>query len=178
MQYQRALKDGIDAAVFETYAPLVNSVCRRYLRQRQDIEDAMQDTFVKMMSHGMDPSCPRLAGWLAAAAYTSCIDQIRRAGSEQRRRLGWSHAHSSGEEDPTAHEELCRQVEEALQQLDEPSRQLLIERFYERTPLREIAGRTGVSVSTVSRWGTAALRALAAILREMGLTDPNQLVLG
>jgi RNA polymerase sigma factor (sigma-70 family) len=159
--------------IFKTYAPLVGSVCRRYLRRRHDIEDAMQDTFVKMVSHGMDASCPRLAGWLSAAAHTSCVDQLRRTGSEQRRRLGWSLAYSTPQDNSSRHEELCRRVEEALLQLDEQSRRLLIERFYEQTPLRVIARRTGVSVSTVSRGGTAALRALAAVLRDMGLIEQN-----
>jgi RNA polymerase sigma factor (sigma-70 family) len=159
--------------VFEKYAPLVGSVCRRYLRRRQDIEDAIQDTFVKMVSHGMDPTCPRLAGWLSAAAHTSCIDQLRRAGSEQRRRSGWSRIHSTPDDNAPVHRELCQHVEEALLQLDEPSRRLLVERFYDQTSLRVIAGRAGVSVSTASRWGTTALQALAGILHDMGLVEPN-----
>jgi RNA polymerase sigma factor (sigma-70 family) len=162
---------GVNADVFKTYAPLVSSICRRYLRRAQDVEDAMQDTFVKMVSHGMDASCPRLAGWLSAAAHTSCVDQLRRAGSERRRRQGWSLAYSVGDQDAAEHQELCERIEEALLQLDEPSRQLLVERFYEETPLRVIARRTGVSVSTVSRWGTSALRALAGVLEDMGLID-------
>jgi RNA polymerase sigma factor (sigma-70 family) len=162
-----------DADVLEAYAPLVGSICRRYLRRRHDIEDAMQDTFVKMVSHGMDPTCPRLAGWLSAAAHTSCVDQLRRAGSEQRRRLGWSLVHSSTDNDVEDRDELCQRIEQALLELDEPARKLLTERFYEEIPLRVIADRTGVSVSTVSRRGTAALRELADILGEMGLFDSN-----
>jgi RNA polymerase sigma factor (sigma-70 family) len=176
MQQELSAKESsqsTDIDVFKTYAPLVGSVCRRYLKRRHDIEDAMQDTFVKMVAHGMDASCPRLAGWLSAAAHTSCVDQLRRAGSEQRRRLGWSLAHTAGDDDALTHQELCQRIEEALLQLDEPSRRLLIERFYEQTPLHVIARRTGVSVSTVSRWGTAALRTLAAVLRDMGLIEQN-----
>ena len=176
MQQESSVKESngsTDVEAFKTYAPLVGSVCRQYLKRRHDIEDAMQDTFVKMVSHGMDTSCPRLAGWLSAAAHTSCVDQLRRAGSEQRRRLGWSLAHAAGDDDALTHQELCRRVEEALLQLDEPSRRLLIERFYDQTPLHVIARQAGVSVSTVSRWGTAALRALAAVLRDMGLIDSD-----
>jgi RNA polymerase sigma factor (sigma-70 family) len=121
----------------------------------------------------MGASCPRLAGWLSAAAHTSCVDQLRRTASEHRRRLGWSQAQSTRDENALTHQELCRRVEEALLRLDEPSRRLLIERFYEQIPLRVIARRTGVSVSTVSRWGTAALRALQGILHDMGLIEPN-----
>lgn len=150
--------------IFASYAPLIGSVCRKYLNRRHDIEDAMQDTFMKMLSHGMDGSCPRLAGWLSAAAHTSCVDQLRRAGSEQRRRQGWSRIQLGAEEDGNERRELCERIEIALNRLDKASRQLLIERFYEDVPLRVIADRSGVSVSTVSRWGTAALRDLAVLL--------------
>jgi RNA polymerase sigma factor (sigma-70 family) len=173
MQYKSGAKTGIERDVQRVRAlePLLDSVCRRYLRRRHDIEDAMQDTFVKMISHRMDSSNPRLAGWLSSAAYTTCVDQIRREASEQRRCLVWSSIYPVNDDPIDPQDEIRLQMHEALSRLDEPSRKLLVERFYDEIPLHVIARRAGVSVSTVSRWGTAALQALASILRDMGLTD-------
>src|SRR3954471_21007495 len=70
-----------------THRPLVVSVCRRYLRRPEDVEDAVQDTFVKLARRGVKAG-DNVAGWLGAAAYSSCVDLIRRTGRERRRQEG------------------------------------------------------------------------------------------
>jgi RNA polymerase sigma factor (sigma-70 family) len=147
--------------------PLVDSVCRRYLRRRHDVEEAIQETFVKMLTHGMTLACPRLRGWLSVTAGSTCIDLIRRSQSEQRRLMGWAQISPLHDDEPSHNDEHARlRIEAAMGRLDEASRRLMVERYYRSTPLRVIADRAGVSVSTVSRWAAAALKRLAQVLNE------------
>lgn len=57
---------------------VVGKICARYLRTREDVEEAVQDTFLK--AHRALPvmRCDNLGGWLARIARNVCIDRIRR----------------------------------------------------------------------------------------------------
>src|SRR4051794_29126111 len=64
---------------------LVRSVCRRYLRSPDDVDDAVQETFMKLLCRGeaIDGS---VRGWLTSVAHTTSIDLIRNAVSQRNRR--------------------------------------------------------------------------------------------
>jgi RNA polymerase sigma factor (sigma-70 family) len=74
----RLHRDAIEQLAW-AHRPLVVSVCRRYLRRPEDVEDAVQDTFVKL-ARRRATIAENVTGWLAAAAYSSCVDLIRHMG--------------------------------------------------------------------------------------------------
>ena len=164
------------ARLVETYHPLVASVCRRYLRRSQDVEDAVQETFVKLLHHSSSVR-GELRGWLTTAAYSTCIDLIRRSNSQRRRCEDARHLEPPAAEHWFVHEAIRAKLHEALLQLDDASRVLLIDRFVRKTPLRVIAGREAASVATVSRQTTRAVSDLAAVLRDMGVESADDLTL-
>src|SRR4051794_37755722 len=73
--------------VVEAYRPLVVSVCRRYLRDPNDVQDAVQQTFLKFAEHAGKVESS-LVAWLASAAQSSSVDLIRSCVRERRRREG------------------------------------------------------------------------------------------
>jgi RNA polymerase sigma-70 factor (ECF subfamily) len=155
----------LDPRCFQTHRPLVYSVCRRYFRRRQDAEDATQETFLKLLMHRDKVCGPRVAGWLSATAHSTCVDLIRKQAGERRRIERLAHL---GLPDPAVsaeREEAVQRVYRGLADVDGRSRDMLIERYYHRTPLRVIAVRNGVTVSTVSRWGSAAVAVLARSIK-------------
>ncbi|HEV2296467.1 MAG TPA: sigma-70 family RNA polymerase sigma factor [Tepidisphaeraceae bacterium] len=171
---ERALERLVDA-----YTPLVRSVCRRYLRDPEDLEDAVQQTFLKFAQHAVriDSS---LASWLVAVAQSSSIDLIRCHQRQQRHLEAVGRAGTlskASAEHQLVHEVIRQRLQLALLELDPPSRQLVIERFYEKVPLRVIAAREGVAAGTISRRVAAALQDLAAILRDMGINAVDELTL-
>src|SRR5437763_15252206 len=88
--FQRYLHDADPRTrekLIQAYRPLVFSVCRRFRRDPQDVEDAAQDTFLKFVQ-GAAAITGSASAWLASAAHTSSIDLIRRTMSEKRRRGG------------------------------------------------------------------------------------------
>ena len=60
-------------------SPKLFGVCVRYLSNRSDAEDAMQDIFVKIWNKAdrYRPGDASAMGWLCAIARNHCIDRIR-----------------------------------------------------------------------------------------------------
>ena len=79
----------------QAYRPMVYSVCRRYLRNPEDVEDAVQETFIKMTRY-LHQVHGSIVAWLTSTAYSSSIDLIRRAASEERRRQQMAQDSSAG----------------------------------------------------------------------------------
>jgi RNA polymerase sigma factor (sigma-70 family) len=167
-RYCDAREPRIYEALVEVYRPLVVSVCRRRLNRPEDVEDAVQETFLKFARHasGIERSA---AAWLAATAQAASIDLIRRASRDRYQRQQLRRIAASSAPPASFLRQTIRQhLADALLALDDASRALLVERFFRKTPLRVIAGRDGVSVATISRRAAQALRELATILKEMG----------
>lgn len=168
------------AELVERHRPLIGSICRRYFRQPQDIEDAVQETLVRLVRdvNRIHTSTP---AWLSATAHSTCNDLLRRSIRQRRRveRLqpGTAVDHSADLRTRILHEATRQRLPAALAALEDASRELVVERFLRRTPLRIIASRQSTSVATISRKTTAALSHLAAILRDMGVQDADELAL-
>src|ERR1017187_3530703 len=151
----------------QAYRPMVYSVCRRYLRNAEDVVDAVQETFIKMarclhLVHGS------IVSWLTSTAYSSSVDLIRRAASEERRRRQLAHYSSMGEQNTLVCESVRQNIRQALLLLDEADRQLLLRRFFRRTPMRIIAEELQSSVPTISRKVVQTVQALGEIFRDLG----------
>jgi RNA polymerase sigma-70 factor (ECF subfamily) len=158
----------------EQYQPLVASVCRRYLRRSQDVEDAVQETFVKLLHHA-GAIRGDAQGWLSTTAYSTCVDFIRRISAQRRRLEKIVAPGSPAAEHRVIHEAIAAKLHQALLQLDETARALLIDRFIRKIPLRMISAQRGVSMATVSRKARQALGELAAVLRDMGVQSADDL---
>lgn len=100
-------------ALYDSMAPMVFGVCRRFACCRSDAQDLMQDVFIKVFEHirRLDDA-EKLKSWIYSTAVNTCIDHYRR----ERERilvedLGYDVA--SVDTDPYAMEEIL----EALQRL-------------------------------------------------------------
>ena len=175
-RFQAESRPQLYQRLVETHRPLVYSVCRRYLRDPADVDDAVQETFLKL-SAGIDCIHGHVSGWLTSVAYTTCLHLIRTSTREQRRRQMVGHMGPARLENRLLHEAVGQRLNEALLQLDEFSRRLIIQRFFDKLPLRAIAGQSNASVPTVSRRVHQALTDLAAVLRDMGIESVDDLTL-
>lgn len=162
--------------LIEHYYPLVRSVCRRYLRHSQDAEDATQETFYKLLRN-VDTINTDLQGWLTTTAYSCSIDLIRRSTSNERRSQALRQMGTHIAEHCHLHETIQQRLHEALLQLDARSRELIVDRFVRKTPLRVIAGELDISPATASRRVTQAISDLATTLRDMGVHSADDLSL-
>ncbi len=151
----------------EAFRPLVVSVCRRHLVSRDDIDDAVQETFTKLALQA--DKIHNLMPWLHRVAYTACVDIIRKQGRERSRIESFSHHPGPDTQRALARQMARHRLPEALGCLDEPSRTLLQACFLYNMPMRVIAGIRDVSVATISRHVQRAVGDLGAVLRDMGI---------
>ncbi len=115
------------------------------------------------------PRRGRVRGWLAAvlrnAVRKAQRSASRRGAREAARAVSGATA---GAGDQAAHEELMRRVVAAVFALSPAQREVVLMRFYEDLPPREIAARLGVSVNTVKSRLRRALASLRDQLDEGG----------
>jgi RNA polymerase sigma factor (sigma-70 family) len=163
----------------QTHRALVASVCRRFLRDPDDVDDVVQETFLKLGQHigqltgSLRCGCRRRR---SRPASISSIDFIRRAIRKRNRQRGFAQVGGSGRrvQELATREAIRLRLHDAMLAVEPAARQVLAERFMSRTPLRVPAGRLNVSVPTASRRVTAALRQLAHVLRDMGVPAAHE----
>ena len=161
------------ALVFRAYEHDAKRVLSRILRERSDVLDALQDTFVRVFRNAGQLEDPlALRSWVLRVAQSVGLDEFRR-----RRRLHpWG-----GTRDPnellsvTAPVELRSALREAVRVLailPAPEREIFTLRTLDGLELTQIAERCGISLATVKRrLARASARFTALARRQPDLTD-------
>ena len=129
-------------------------------------EEAVQETFLRAWRAGerFDPQIGSLRTWLFAILRNVVINLGRARAS----RPGVAAGGIEPSHDPLDDALLSWQVEEALRQIGEQHRQVLIETYYRGRPYAEVAADLGVPEGTVKSRVYYGLRALRNVLEEMG----------
>lgn len=149
----------------ERYQARLFSLVRHYTRSPVEIEDIVQDSFLKAYS--------RLAGfqkqssfytWLCRIAINTSLDFLKRAGrnpvqsvedpelASELERAGPSRAGAGGMPAPDARlerEELARITREVLDEIPDIFRTVLVLREFEELSYQEMADVLGISIGTV-----------------------------
>jgi len=150
--------------VLDRFGPMVRSVCRRWLVEESDVEDAMQEVFVKLFRRYHEVGAG-IMGWLSLTARSASVDLIRRQARERGHIHGLArhlhHVESENESSETL--QVLQRLGDALHLLNQSDQNLIIERYFLGTPLRELAYRQGVSVPTMSRRVKACLDRLSEV---------------
>jgi RNA polymerase sigma-70 factor (ECF subfamily) len=156
-------------ALFEEHGTAVYRFALAVLRHREDAEDVVQDTFVKLLGHmsaGGDGS--NLRGWLFTVAANGCRDRLRR----RRRWIVWTPANDTRVGPAPLHDEDGRiaAAREALWRLA-PRDRLLVALRAQGLSYREIASAAGVRPVSVGRLLARALERWERACVENGARD-------
>jgi len=150
----------------------VYSTARYLVRNADDAEDVVQETFVRLWRAGDDVDVERVRSWLLRVCRNLCLDQLRRrkvrdtarAGADQvseRGRLGIEIAEDDGRErslevsdlgSGALHTERALDVQrmvEAMEDLKEPQRSIILLREVQDLTYEEIAETLDLSLSAV-----------------------------
>ena len=65
-------------ALFERFAPKMLGVCLRYIKDRTQSEDVLQDGFVKVFLKIKDYKGGSLEGWIRVIMVNTALDQVRK----------------------------------------------------------------------------------------------------
>jgi RNA polymerase sigma-70 factor (ECF subfamily) len=167
--------------IVRRYAGVVFCACHRVLRDRGWAEDVAQETFFRLVK------CPdrvshSLGGWLHRAATRLAVDTLRSEQARHRREATYeAPPRDDDEASPgmgSQWEEISPAIDEALDDLDDDSRALLVRHFLQGTPQAELAAEVGVSAATMSRRVKQGIAELREALSRRGVNvAPSVLVM-
>jgi len=132
--------------------PRLRGYLHLLVRDLKDVEDTLQEVFLKYLSRGPAPGSPTAEGWLFQVARNEALNTIRSARRRRqrervpRRTEGWPPGDPAEE---AGRRESVRRMDAALKRLDLERREILYLKVVEGLSVRDIAGRLGVPKSTV-----------------------------
>ncbi|HZL73605.1 MAG TPA: sigma-70 family RNA polymerase sigma factor, partial [Planctomycetota bacterium] len=152
----RALLSAHQAAVF--------NLCFQVLRSEADAEDAAQETLLEIV-RGVDKIRePRaFKRWTCRVALHTALDHLRRRHRRAR------HEETRAAMKPAMPDPSADAIHEALAKLEDEDRCLLVEKYFERATLEEIAAREGVTAAAVGKRVDRAKERLKQRLSQAGL---------
>jgi RNA polymerase sigma-70 factor (ECF subfamily) len=165
---QAFVQDGETEAfsgIVRRHAGMVYGAGLRVLKDDSRAADVVQETFLQLLRDA-DRITGSLASWLHRTAIHKAIDAMRR--DERRRRREAKYAVNKVCE-MHEWERMSGHVDEAVDELDDEKRELLIQRFFEGRTMAEMAAERGISQPTISRQIESTLGQLRKKLRSRGV---------
>jgi RNA polymerase sigma-70 factor, ECF subfamily len=175
-QMLRAVARGDEPAfarVYDRYGPILFGLLLRILRSRAEAEDVLQEVFLQVWqrAHSFDPERGRAFTWLVTLARSRAIDRLR--ASDSRERTARASAEEAAPETisdewaetAAVRAERAEAVRQALAELPEEQRQVLLLAYLEGMSQSEIAAAKNQPLGTVKTRTRAALRKLGESLR-------------
>ncbi|MEO1236285.1 MAG: sigma-70 family RNA polymerase sigma factor [Planctomycetota bacterium] len=170
------------AQLVRGYQDLVYGTAMRRLRHADDAREATQQTFIKLARaagtiQGTSPG--ELGAWLHRTTVNTCRDLVRAAGRRRTHESAYAQARPTADwPGDVSWGEVSAALDEAIAELDDERRGLVVEHFLAGRSQRELAGATGLSPATVSRRLASAVEALREALGRRGVVTPTAGVLG
>jgi RNA polymerase sigma-70 factor (ECF subfamily) len=153
------------AEIVRRYASAVFTTCIRILGDRARADDVSQETFFRL-SQKPDAVKQSLGGWLHTAATRLAIDAVRSDSSR-------AHREATYERQPASESmqwaDVSPHVDEALAELPDETRMLLVRHFLQNVSQCQLAGELRTSPATVSRKIKAGVETLRKQLSKKGV---------
>lgn len=138
-------------------AGVVYGVCMRILGDSEAAADAAQETFFQLLKSAGSVT-GSVSSWLHRVATNKAVDLIRRDSSRRKREAEYAGRKQVQVE---RWEDVSPYVDEAMDELDDETRDILVAYFLKGLTTGDVAAQRGVSQPTVSRridGGVAKLR--------------------
>lgn len=151
VQYLATGSDQYFAQIYTRHRKLVYQKCFVYTGNHDDSEDFVQDIFVrltrKLTSYKGES---KFTTWLHTVTVNYCIDQLRKQRKNQLLYHSYLQDSTAGNDWAGLSEEVCFQVvEQVLIKLPQRQRELLLSKYKEGTPIKDIAFRQDLTQSAV-----------------------------
>lgn len=151
--------------IVRRHVGMVYGVCVRLLEDKSDAADVTQETFFSLTRQAREVS-GSVAGWLHRVATRKCVDLIRRGKARRRTERAYAAEKVRSAE---TWQELSPHVDQAMGDMHEELRSVLVEHFFEGKTTTQIAKERKISQATVSRRLNHGLELLQVSLKKKGL---------
>jgi RNA polymerase sigma factor (sigma-70 family) len=166
------------AEIVKRYAGVVYATSFRVTHDRGRAEDVSQEVFFKLLRKPQSVT-QSLGGWLHQCATRLALDDVRSESARRRREANRRiEIDDSADDSVSTWQEISPQVDEALAELPEESRELLVSHFLQGKSQSTIAMETRTSPATISRRMRDAVSALRAELRRRGIAVAPAVLIG
>lgn len=156
VRYRYSYDNEYIGELFQRYAHLVFGVCLKHLGEEERARDAVMEIFEKVMSELRKHDVEFFKTWLHTVARNHCLMGIRKETAQrphveeferEGRRVVETdlELHLNGV-DPT---EIDKQLESAINQLNEKQQNCIRQFYFEKKSYQEIADATGFTVKEV-----------------------------
>jgi len=153
------------AQIVQRYAGFVYATCLRVIGDGSRAEDLSQETFFRLMRRPHEVR-QNLGGWLHRTATHLALDCLRSESSRHRREIAYTR---DCDHEASSWSELSPCVDQALTEMPEELRILLVSHFLLGKSQAQLAAEMGQSPSTISRRMHHALDELRLHLRLKGV---------
>jgi RNA polymerase sigma-70 factor (ECF subfamily) len=159
----------------ETHAGMVHATACRVTGDAALAQDVAQETFLALARSG-STAILSVGAWLHHVAWQKARDQVRGESRRHKYETAAAEYLHPLPEGPSW-QELEPLLDEALEEIAEAERDLLIQCFLLGHTQQDMASRAGVSQSTISRLLRNALKDLRIVLRAKGITSVGSLAM-
>jgi len=164
--------DNAAAWLTEHQAPLVGFVLPMVNGDFQAAEDVVQETMLRGWQHAGELSPEHAGSWLHTVARNVAISTYHRRRRARPREVPFDEitAATAGDEAEGVVDAVL--IASTLNSLSADQRRVIVELFYNRRPVAEVAAMLAIPEGTVRSRCFYGLRALRKALEEQGITEP------
>jgi RNA polymerase sigma factor (sigma-70 family) len=161
--------NGGDASAFSElvrrHSGLVYGACMRILADSDKAADATQETFFQLLRNAADIT-GSIPAWLHRVATRRALYAIRTESARRRREARYA---ADKPLKTTRWQDISVYLDEGMDELDDQTRQILIQHFFEARTTTDIAAEGGMSQPTVSRRIESGVSELREKLKRRGI---------
>jgi RNA polymerase sigma factor (sigma-70 family) len=158
------------ATLVRRHGPMVLGLCRRFLRNAQDVEDAFQATFLVLVRRAATVKRPALLGnWLFGVAYRTALAARAKTARRQRKETPMQDMSDPLLDPEPGGQELLLLLDRELERLPEKYRVPLVLCELEGRSRKEAARQLRLAEGTLSSRLAKARKTLARRLARCGL---------
>lgn len=145
-----ALKEKAFRLLLKSYQERLYYHVRRYVRNHEDANDILQNTFIKVWN-GMDNFRGEsgLYTWLYKIAGNEAITYINKVKKHPTVDIDQTSAHYRGGTDNMEADELTLKLQKAIERLPDKQKQVFIMRYYDELPYEQISRIVDTSVGAL-----------------------------
>ena len=157
--------------LLQRYTMLLLGVGMKYLKDKDEAQDAVQQVFLKAITHLPEGEILNFKGWLYVLMRNHCLQTLRTAHHKTDEQVLNNLSDNMGEdkEELLAKEATLMQMNEALEELNEEQKIAVVSFYIKKMSYQQIMEQTGFTFTQVKSYIQNGKRNLKIILlRKMG----------